>query len=130
MSEATTNTLLLNILTEIGDIKGDIGGIKEQLKNGSEKHKEFTEQLNMIYRRTDDIEDKVLSVETVLRPEEGQTVVERIQKLELFHGKIVMVLSTATLIVYGAVWVVWNGLQWLWANWSIVRDAFRGSGNH
>ncbi len=108
MSDATTNTLLLNILSEMGSIRSDIGGIKQQLLTGAEKHKEFVEQIDMIDRRTDIIEGQVVRINETLMPTDGvnQPIVTRIKNLETFMGRFGAIIATATTILLGSITLI------------------------
>lgn len=113
MSDATTNTLLLNILSEMGSIRSDIGGIKQQLLTGAEKHKEFVEQIDMIDRRTDIIEGQVVRINETLMPTDGvnQPIVTRIKNLETFMGRFGAIIATATTIMISAITLIGWGIS-------------------
>ena len=108
MSDATTNTLLLNILSEMGSIRSDIGGIKQQLLTGAERHKEFVEQIDMIDRRTDIIEGQVVRINETLMPTDGvnQPIVTRIKNLETFMGRFGAIIATAATILLGSITLI------------------------
>lgn len=108
MSPGDLNTqLLLNVGQQLAAIERIIGNIQARLDAGSEKHKEFSEQLDMIDRRTDIIEDKIVKVEGILIPTDGtKPVVLRIKNIENFIGRQGMIIGAASAILVGAVTLI------------------------
>lgn len=113
MSDVTTNTLLLEIISQMGEIKGDIGGIKQQLLIGADRHREFTQQLDMIESKTDIIENEIFKINEILVPSDGVTmpIVTRVKNLEIFMGRNGAVLATATTIMISAITLIGWGIS-------------------
>lgn len=105
---SNTNThLLIAIQGQLGVVQRSIGNIEARLDAGSEKHKEFSEQLDMIDRRTDIIEDKIVKVEGVLVPTDGtKPIVSRIKNIENFIGRQGMIVGVASTILVGAITLI------------------------
>lgn len=108
----TTDTLLLNILSQVGDLRQEIGSVSAKLESGAELHKTFAQQLDMIDRRTDIIEDKTVAIEAIMTPKDGPALMARITALEVFQGKMGATLLVASTIVGAAFWFIWEGIKY------------------
>ena len=96
--------LLISIQNQLAGLQHGMGNIEARLDSGGEKHKEFAEQLDMIDRRTDIIENKTVKIEEILVPSDGSTkpLVTRIKNIEQYIGRQGLIIGGATTIFLGA----------------------------
>lgn len=125
MTDATTNTLLLNLLEQMGDLREQVGGINKQLDAGAATHKRFEQQLDIIDRRTDITEAKVVKIDDALNPEDNPSLFTRVADLEIFKSKIGASVLVAGTIVGGALSLLYAGVWWIATHWSDLRAALR-----
>ncbi len=98
------------ILKQLMDINKKLGKVDAKLEAGAELHKAMGQQIDMIDRRTDICEDKLVKVEAVLVPDDGgKPLVKRVEVLEVFHGRVGMIVVAATGVMTGAVYLIWAG---------------------
>lgn len=121
---STTDTLLLNIQEELGDIREQIGAMNAKLEAGAATHREFRESFDMLDRRTDIIEDQVVEINTVLTPKDRPTLLARIENLEVFQGKLGAVIGGASVVVGAIFWFLWATISWLLSHWTDLKAAF------
>lgn len=121
----TTNTLLLNLLEQVGDLREQVGEANARLEAGAKTHKEFRETLQMIDRRSDITEDKVVAIEAVLNPADEPSLLKRVANLEAFNGKIGVIISFGSIVLWGVAYFIWNTLNWVWAHLD-VKNVFKG----
>lgn len=129
MSDHSTS-LLLNIITQLGELQGSVGRINAQLEAGAERHREFQQKLDIIDHRTDIIENKVIDAERILTPAAGPTLIDRVVKLEMFMGKVGAIISGVALVMWGVIWVLYTTVSWLWTNGSHLWDSLRALLRH
>ena len=120
---STTDTLLLNIQEQLGDMRQQIGSMLAKLEAGAEKHKAFERALEILDRRTDIIEDTVVEIDAVLKPKEGRPMLRRVESLEVFQGKLGAVIGGASVVVGTIFWFLWATVSWLWAHWTEIKSA-------
>lgn len=125
MSDLNTQ-LLMSINTQLGEVQRNIGAINAQLEAGSKRHKEFSERLDIIDRRTDIIEDKTVAMDSVLTPKDGSsTIVSRIQNLELFQGKMGAIITGGSFILWGIGWFIYQTVAWVGSHWVDIKEFFK-----
>lgn len=124
MSEAMTNALLLNINEQLGAIQGRIGAMEAQLKHGAELHKTFQQQIDMIDRRTDIIEDKTVKIVDAVLPENGLTLIDRVRNLEVFRGQVGAAIVAASTVIGTGISLLWWGITWIASHWQEIKSFF------
>lgn len=112
---STTNTLLLNILEQLGDVHTKLGGIDARLDEGSRRHKRFDETLDMLDWRTDIIEDKVVGLPDLAKD---------VKRHDTILTRFAAVLGIAMTIIVGVFWFLWGGLSWAFHNWPEIKGFF------
>lgn len=125
MSEATTNTLLLNLLEQMGDLREQVGGINKQLDAGAATHKRLEENIQMIDRRTDITEDNVISINAALNPDNEPSLMSRVKELEIFKSKIGASVLVAGTIVGGALSLIYAGVWWVLSNFGAIKETVK-----
>jgi hypothetical protein len=107
--EPTTNQLLFQIFTQIGDIKGSIGTIEGRLAVGSERHREFAQSLDTIDARTSIIEAEITKVAPMSLAVEDMK--PKVKDLVEFKGRMAAILLVASTIVGAAFAFIWEGIR-------------------
>ena len=132
MTEATgTNTILLNIMTQIGEIKGEIGEINGKLAVGSERHRDFAKSLDAINVRGDVMQVEIVKitplVTTVTEMKDGfdkiaplvadvKDMKPQVKELMEFKGRLAGILVIASSLVGASMWFIWEGFKWFFPN--------------
>lgn len=134
------NTILNQLLSQQSTMLTAIGGITAQLQAGAEKHREFTEKLDMIDRRTDICEDHAIAAEgkmdaidqrttkieaTLVPPDNAKKpLVDRIKELEDFKGRVAAILIGGWAAVTAVLYFLLSGFMWLFAHWAEIKSSF------
>lgn len=126
MTQSTTDTLLLNLLEQVGDLRQEVGGVNAKLEAGAKTHKRLEQTLEMLDRRTDITEDKVVSIDAALNPVDEPSLLKRVGDLEAFNGKIGVIVSFASVILWGIGYFIWNTLNWAWAHLAEIKSTVKG----
>lgn len=121
MSDPSTS-LLLNIITQLGELQGSVGRINAQLEAGAERHREFQQKLDILDHRTDIIEDKAIELVSILKPDDGPSLVSRVKSLENFVGKVGAIISMGAVVLSSLVWFIWTTLVWVWDHMPSLRS--------
>lgn len=121
MSDPSTS-LLLNIITQLGELQGSVGRINAQLEAGAERHREFQQKLDILDHRTDIIEDKAIVSVSILKPDDGPSLVSRVKSLENFVGKVGAIISMGAVVLSSLVWFIWTTLMWVWDHMPSLRN--------
>lgn len=121
MSDHSTS-LLLNIITQLGELQGSVGRINAQLEAGAERHREFQQKLDILDHRTDIIEDKAIESVSILKPDDGPSLVSRVKSLENFVGKVGAIISMGAVVLSSLVWFIWITLMWVWDHMTSLRN--------
>jgi hypothetical protein len=109
LPEATTNQLLLQIFTSIGDIKGTIGTIEGRLAVGSERHRDFAKSLDTIAARATNIETEMAKIPAI-----GKAVSDmepKVADLVLFKGRMAAIVLVAGTITGAAFAFIFEGIK-------------------
>lgn len=102
MSEQTTNTLLLNILEQLGDLRQEVGGIKAQLAAGAKTHARLEGTIEQIGLRTNEIESEVSAIGKTLVPDDGsKPLTTRVKDVETYIGRQGIIVGISGSIVVG-----------------------------
>lgn len=131
---SNTEMLLRNILEQCSGLQKDVGTCLAQLARGEEDRaalrdgQKLTQQsLDIIDRRTDIIEDKIIELDGIMKPAYGKPLVKRVETLETFHSKMGVIVLTASTVLGGAFTLIYVGLKALVENWDVFRHwLFRG----
>lgn len=110
MTDGSTNTLLLDIFKQIGEIKGDIGNIEGRLAVGAERHRDFAVSLDKIDIRTDKIETEVTKIGAL--SEDMKTMKPQVKDLVEFKGRMAAIMLVASTVVGAAFWLIWEGIKY------------------
>lgn len=109
-----------NTQVAIGAVLERLSTIDEKLANGAETFKAQNETLDMLDRRTDITETKIVSIDASLNPPDEKSLLQRVKTLEAFHGKVGAIIAVASLILSGATLLIAAGFKWLFGHWSDV----------
>lgn len=123
--------LLISINEQLGRVLGKVGGIEARLDEGSKRHAEFASSLQTLEDRTDKLDQ---DMETTVKPmaktvaEHSTTLSDHAKTLKK-HGQVVgrfaAVMGVATGLMYGAVTLIWWGVQHFGGT---ILDLLRGKG--
>lgn len=116
MTDATTNTLLLDLLSQVGGLREQIGAVNAKLEAGAVTHKDFKETLEMLDRRSDITEDTVVTINAALNPPNEPSLLKRVSNLEAFNGKLGAIISIGSVVLWGVVYFVGATVTWIWAH--------------
>jgi len=117
--------LLINMGNQLAELQTGMGHVTARLEAGAETHKRFEQQVDIIDRRTDITEVKVVKIDDALNPEGEPSLFKRVSNLEAFNGKIGAIISAGSLVLWGIAWFVWNTLTWVWAHMTEIKNFFR-----
>lgn len=124
MSDLNTQ-LLINMGNQLAELQTGMGHVTARLEAGAETHKRFEQQLDIIDRRTDITENKVVKIDDALNPEDDPSLFKRVADLEIFKSKIGASVLVAGTIVGGALSLLYAGVWWVATHWSDLRAALR-----
>lgn len=124
MSDLNTQ-LLINMGSQLAELQEGMGSVKAQLVAGAKQMDEQKQTLEMLDRRTDITESKVVKIDDALNPEDEPSLLKRVANLEAFNGKIGVIISFGSIVLWGVAYFIWNTLTWLWANLN-VKGVFKG----
>lgn len=125
MTDSTTNMLLESLLEQMGDLREQVGGINQRLDTGAQTHKRFEQHLDTIDKRTNITENKVIALDATLNPDDGTSLLARVKNLEAFHGKIGVIISIGSVVLWGVLWFIWNTIVWIWSHFAEFKNALR-----
>lgn len=124
MSDLNTQ-LLINMGSQLAELQRDMGSVVSRLDTGAETHKRFEQQLDIIDRRTDITEAKVVKIDDALNPEGDPSLFKRVADLEVFKSKIGASVLVAGTIVGGALSLIYAGVWWMLSHWRDLMDFLR-----
>jgi len=126
VSPGDLNTqLLINMGTQLAELQKGMGHVTARLDAGAETHKRFEQQLDIIDRRTDITETKVVKIDDALNPEGEPSLFKRVSELEIFKSKIGASVLVAGTIVGGALSLIYAGVWWMISHWNDLKTAIR-----
>jgi hypothetical protein len=109
LPEATTNQLLLQIFTSIGDIKGTIGTIEGRLAVGSERHRDFAKSLDLIAARATNIETEMAKIPPIAAAVSDMT--PKVKDLVEFKGRMAAIVLVAGTVTGAAFAFIFEGIK-------------------
>lgn len=124
MSDLNTQ-LLINMGSQLAELQEGMGSVKAQLVAGAKQMDEQKQTLEMLDRRTDITENKVVKIDEALNPDDEPSLLKRVANLEAFNGKIGVIISIGTVVLWGVVYFIGNTLAWLWTHLNI-KGLFKG----
>ena len=127
MSDLNTQ-ILVNMSTQLADLQKGMGSVNAQLAAGAKQMDEQKQTLEMLDRRTDITENKVVRIDEALNPEDEPSLLKRVANLEAFNGKIGVIISVGSVVLWGVAYFIWNTLNWIWAHLD-VKSIFKGLWN-
>jgi hypothetical protein len=122
---STTDTLLLNITTQLADIQREIGNITARLDHGAKTHEELKRGLENVDHRTRGLDIDMNHVVKPMATKIEKVIEPQLKKHGQVLGRFAAVLGIASTVMFGVVNLVWWGLTSLWPT---VMDLLRGKG--
>ena len=112
MSESSVNTLLLDILTSLGEVKGDLRTIEGRLAVGSERHRDFAKSLDGIDLRVEAIKVELQKIPPLVVVVDG--MVPQVKNLMEFRARMAAIILVSSIVIGGAFSFIWSGLKYFW----------------
>jgi hypothetical protein len=110
---STTDTLLLNITTQLGDIQRDIGNITARLDHGAKTHEELRKGLETVDLRTRGLDIDMNHVVKPMAKNIAEVIEPKLKEHSAVLGRIATVMGLASAVMTGVIYIVWYGLSHL-----------------
>lgn len=115
--------LLISINEQLGKLLGEMGGVKARLDEGSRRHADFAEKLQVLDNRTDKMERDVDTIKPVVETVAVHTTT--LQRHGQILGRIAAVMGLASAALTGAFWLISYGISHFGEMaWSAIRGKF------
>jgi hypothetical protein len=116
------NSLLLEILTTIGEVKGDLRTIEGRLAVGSERHRDFAKSLDAIDLRVEAIKIEMQKIPPLVVAVEDMA--PKVKNLMEFRGRMAAIMLVASTVIGGAFMFIWEGLKYFWPDIQSLYSRF------
>jgi hypothetical protein len=108
MSESI-NSLLLEILTAMGEVKGDLRTIEGRLAVGTERHRDFAKSLDAIDLRVASLTEQMQKIPPLVIVVDDMA--PKVKSLMEFRGRMAAIIVVASMIVGSAFSLIWEGIK-------------------